>query len=56
MDKQKTVVVGKKMGIKMLTEDKVDKFLKQGYIHLKNVIDPIKLAETNKPDSVTSTP
>ena len=32
----------------MLTEDKVDKFLKQGYIHLKNVIDPIKLAETRR--------
>jgi len=36
------------MGIKMLTEDKVDKFLKQGYIHLKDVIDPIKLAETRR--------
>ena len=32
----------------MLTEDKVDKFIKQGYIHLKNVIEPNKLAETRR--------
>jgi hypothetical protein len=35
-----------KMDIKKLIEDKVDSFNKQGYIHLKNVIEPNIVAET----------
>lgn len=35
-----------KMDIKKLTEDKVDKFKRQGYIHLENVIESSLLAHT----------